>query len=153
MLMRQYPTKIPSRQRAVKRDPPVYDPFPMLKEHEHLIQELKSGNCVVFLGSGFAIPAGGPNWVDLLLKVAARAEKEMAQVVPSGLYDTVKKLTEDWDASKLEQAAQLLEDVLGKKKMNKLTADEVQRPRNEKDKNHFPVKAETIEKHKGNSLM
>ena len=35
----------------------------------HLIEEIRSGNCVAFVGAGFAAPAV-PNWDDLLRRIS-----------------------------------------------------------------------------------
>jgi hypothetical protein len=47
-----------------------------LKQYSHLIDEIRKNNCCIFLGAGFAVPSGCPNWVNLLLKVAEKVVNE-----------------------------------------------------------------------------
>jgi len=145
MLMRQYPINVKTRQRAVRRSPPVFDEMALLHRHEHLLDEITAGNCIIFLGSGFCVPAGAPNWVQLLVAIAKRAVDERPGTNPD-LLGTVERLTRDWEADKLEQAAQLLEDELTHSTMCEIVASEVQRPSQSSlaRAHHHPVTAATI---------
>ena len=47
-----------------------------VREHPELLRDIMKGNCIVFIGAGFCAPAGGPQWKDLLCKVAKRAKED-----------------------------------------------------------------------------
>lgn len=100
-------------------------------------------DCIGFIGlshlrrmaSGFSVPAGGHNWAQLLIRVAERAVNEAG--ARQELVERVVELCKSWKAEELNQAAQLIEDVLEEKHaadphspvMTSLVADEVQRHR------------------------
>ena len=78
----------------------------------HLIEELRAGRVIAFVGAGFSAPAGFPGWKQLLLKIAQAAYDESA--IPAGVHELVKTLLgAQWpSAAELDQAAQLMDDSL-----------------------------------------
>jgi len=71
---------------------------------------MKAGNVVVFLGAGFTLPAGLPTWVGLLKRL-----KSMATELRPAVQDELDRLIGRGTSDCLDQAAQILEDELGKK--------------------------------------
>jgi transcriptional regulator with XRE-family HTH domain/CheY-like chemotaxis protein len=73
-----------------------------------LVDEIQAGNCVAFVGAGFSAAAKLPAWGELLKQVAAGSgvspatRKHVAERVARG------------SASALDEAAQVLEDQLGR---------------------------------------
>ena len=78
----------------------------------HLIEELRAGRVIAFVGAGFSAPAGFPGWKQLLLKIAQAAHDESA--IPADVHALVKTLLgAQWpSAAELDQAAQLMDDSL-----------------------------------------
>lgn len=76
---------------------------------QHLIDELRSGNVIAFLGAGFTLPAGLPDWVGLLRKV-----KEQFMDLKPSIKVEIDRLIKRGTSDALDQAAQMLEDVCGK---------------------------------------
>eukprot|EP00658_Telonema_sp_P-2_P056523 TRINITY_DN4497_c0_g1_i4.p1 TRINITY_DN4497_c0_g1~~TRINITY_DN4497_c0_g1_i4.p1 ORF type:complete len:522 (-),score=109.32 TRINITY_DN4497_c0_g1_i4:18-1583(-) len=152
--MRQHNPTRRNRQRGIYRDPPVFDVQQEVHHQEHLVQEIMRGNCVIFLGAGFSIPAGGHNWGSLLQTVAERAVAEAGAdpMIPT----QVGQLCSSWQQDDMNQAAQLIEDTLetlhaangSSPLMTDLVADEVQRPRDNARAAHFPLDASTILQHR-----
>ena len=52
-------------------------------------QEIRSSNCLLFLGAGFSFPAGLPGWTDLLVKAAEEAARFVELGPPYDLGDDV----------------------------------------------------------------
>ena len=40
-----------------------------VRAYPSLLDEIASGHCLLFVGAGFAMPAGGPSWASLLQQV------------------------------------------------------------------------------------
>lgn len=78
----------------------------------HLIEELRAGRVIAFVGAGFSAPAGFPGWKQLLLKITQAAKTEGA--LPADVHELVGTLLgAQWpSAAELDQAAQLIDDSL-----------------------------------------
>jgi hypothetical protein len=78
----------------------------------HLVEELRAGRVIAFIGAGFSVPAGFPGWKKLLLQIASTAREDGA--LPVAVHDlVVALLSADWpSAAELDQAAQLIDDEL-----------------------------------------
>jgi hypothetical protein len=81
---------------------------PMSDIHESLLQSLRSGDCIAFLGSGFTSAANLPSWRTLLQQLAGRPEIDDARRAH------VQALLEKRTAHANDEAAQVLEDGLGR---------------------------------------
>jgi len=88
-----------------------------------LIESIHAGNCVAFLGAGFSIPAGLPGWGELLSGMATHEK------VPVEVRAHVLHLVEGGSAHSLDQAAQTLEDLLGRKTFAELLREPLQEAR------------------------
>eukprot|EP00667_Euglena_gracilis_P000041 EG_transcript_41 len=60
-----------------------------LLETPHLLQEIRSSNCLLFLGAGFSFPARLPGWSMLLVEAAKKAAGFVKQLKP---YDLSKDI-------------------------------------------------------------
>jgi CheY-like chemotaxis protein len=86
----------------------------------HLIDEIRAGNCVAFVGAGFSA-AGVPAWSDLLTNIASVG-------VPDETRQRVAELlSEPRTALDYEAAAQALRDALDKEPFDRRVAEEVAR--------------------------
>ena len=72
-----------------------------------LIEEIRAGRCVAFIGSGFSGAAGLPTWETLLRELAGRPEAE--RIRPQ-IEDRLTEKT----AHAFDEVAQALEDVIGR---------------------------------------
>ena len=75
-----------------------------------LLDEIHAGNCVAFVGAGFSAAARLPTWGKLLEQVADRAD--VARATRRHVADRVEK----GSAYALDEAAQVLEDDLGRER-------------------------------------
>jgi transcriptional regulator with XRE-family HTH domain len=75
---------------------------------EALLEEIRGGHCVAFVGAGFARAARLPAWGELLREVARRARLDAA------LRAHVERRVALGSSSALDEAAQVLEDALGR---------------------------------------
>eukprot|EP00743_Colponemidia_sp_Colp-15_P010993 GILK01012196.1.p1 GENE.GILK01012196.1~~GILK01012196.1.p1 ORF type:complete len:880 (+),score=135.42 GILK01012196.1:82-2640(+) len=88
----------------------------------HLIEEIKSGNCIAFVGAGFSAAAGFPTWATLIHRLNRKAfETDYLDV---STYEHVVELLSSPAAFWLDQAAQILEDALGRKIFAEMLAEE-----------------------------
>jgi hypothetical protein len=80
-----------------------------------LLDEINRGNCVAFVGAGFSLAAGLPVWKELLRQLAE------TEGVDATLSDHVRGLAKRSDATAhdLDQAAQMLVDVLDARRFTK----------------------------------
>jgi hypothetical protein len=74
-----------------------------------LIEEVRAGNCIAFVGAGFAGAAGFPTWAKLLQGLASRQE------VPSEVRQHIEELMEKGSSHAYDEAAQTLEWLLTRK--------------------------------------
>lgn len=72
-----------------------------------LIEAIRAGRCIAFVGSGFSGAAGFPTWTSLLEELASRPE---ADSIRPQLQERIKDKT----AHAFDEVAQALEDVLGR---------------------------------------
>jgi hypothetical protein len=87
-----------------------------------LLDEIRRGNCVAFVGAGFSAAAGLPSW-PALLRVMADA---LPGDVSAGSRATIDRLLESpahASNRELEMAAQLLFDALGEQQCRVLLRD------------------------------
>ena len=68
--IRRYPPPLVFGLRSERLPDSKHEPKEFQTIPPHLLSEIRTGNGVLFLGSGFSVPAGGPTWVKLLLKMA-----------------------------------------------------------------------------------
>ena len=61
--------------RKVVRMPDHVSIMDNLAEASHLLREIRSSNCLLFLGAGFSFPAKMPGWSKLLVTAAEKAEE------------------------------------------------------------------------------
>lgn len=87
-----------------------------------LVDQILAGNCVAFVGAGFTAAAGLPQWTDLLSELSALPE------IPAELRDHVSRLCSNASAHRLDRAAQLMQDHLGRKRFIAALADLLGRP-------------------------
>src|SRR5438046_3000607 len=80
----------------------------MIEVHENLLRALRSGDCIAFVGSGFASAAKLPSWRELLDDLAHRKG-----LGPSRRAH-VQALLEQQTAHAYNEAAQVIEDTLGR---------------------------------------
>ena len=69
----------PMLMRLVFRHPiPCFDCDRQIREYPGLLREIVNDRCLVFIGAGFCMPAGGPTWAKLLKDIArkGRAKQE-----------------------------------------------------------------------------
>jgi transcriptional regulator with XRE-family HTH domain/CheY-like chemotaxis protein len=76
-----------------------------------LVRAIERGNCVAFVGTGFSAASGLPDWGTLLGRVAAGAG-----VSESGRYYVESRISMG-NAHAFEEAAQVLEDQLGRQNL------------------------------------
>jgi hypothetical protein len=74
---------------------------------KHLVATIRAGNCVAFVGSGYAGAAGLPTWESLLRDLASRPE---AESIHAQVIDRLQAKT----AHAFDEVAQALEDKLGR---------------------------------------
>jgi transcriptional regulator with XRE-family HTH domain len=92
----------PLRHTAAAREPaPGYVP-------RELVREIHAGNCVAFVGAGFSGASQLPDWRTLLREIARRGS--LAETTRSHVEERV----ETGSAHALEEAAQMLEDQIGR---------------------------------------
>lgn len=76
---------------------------------EHLVNQIRAGNVIAFIGAGFTAPAGLPTWPGLIEAVAKRLPGTCRPSLVNEIINLVKRASAD----SLDQAAQMLEDELG----------------------------------------
>jgi hypothetical protein len=96
-----------------------------------LIQAIKSGNCVAFVGAGFSAPAQLPGWSDLLKRIVAKS-------VTIGLLqdqekikffnETIDEASVTKNSDLFDLVGQLLEDDIGTKLMENFVEEELTLP-------------------------
>ena len=72
-----------------------------------LVNAIRAGRCVAFVGSGFSSAANFPGWELLLRELAADSKAE-------SIRPQIEKRLEDKTSHAFDEAAQALEDVLGR---------------------------------------
>eukprot|EP00762_Andalucia_godoyi_P005287 ANDGO_06778.mRNA.1 hypothetical protein len=78
---------------------------------QHLIDEMKAGRVIAFLGAGFSAAANMPTWKELIMRIANRAFAESR--LTSSQFQFVERLVMSrGSGSDLDQAMQFLEDLL-----------------------------------------
>jgi len=88
-----------------------------------LIDAIKQGNCVAFVGAGFSVPAGMPGWGKLLSNIIEKVDPDhpgeatydgpkLDKKLIQFLKDKVKEANEKGNAELYDLVAQLLEDNL-----------------------------------------
>ena len=94
---------------------------PKFEPPDHLLDQIKEGKCIAFVGAGFSRPAGIPIWRDLLQGVLDH--ESVKDCITSELRIEVEKLLDIGAQESYDQAAQMLEDRLGNKRFQKVFAD------------------------------
>lgn len=95
---------------------------------KHLVSEIRSGNCVAFVGAGFSAAAGLPSW-SALLKFVISAAKERGLFEKAGcepsidefLFELVSKAASN--PENYDMCAQVLQDSLGVESVSTLMGE------------------------------
>jgi hypothetical protein len=87
-----------------------------------LIRSIQDGDCVAFLGAGFTAAAQLPGWKPLLTRIAAGPE------VPEAVRSHVAERVARGSAHALDEAAQALDDALGRARFLELLAEVLAHP-------------------------
>ena len=88
--------------------------------YDHLLDQIKEGKCIAFIGAGFSMPAGIPVWRELLREVLNH--DDVRDCVTPALRTEIEKLLEIGSQDSFDQAAQMLEDTFGDRKFKKAFA-------------------------------
>lgn len=80
-----------------------------------LIDTILRGECVAFVGAGFSAPAGLPGWKDLLRNVLDLGKKRLGDAPE---LDYVERRLEEGGSHAYDEAAQILEDLLGEEMLH-----------------------------------
>jgi len=84
---------------------------------ENLMTKIIDGNAVALTGAGFSMPANLVGWSDLLRALLAKVEE--TGEVDHNQFDFIERLISTGTADTFDQAAQCLEDSLGREFMQK----------------------------------
>jgi hypothetical protein len=84
----------------------------------HLLQQIKEGKCIAFVGAGFSMPAGMPTWVQLLEKLLEKEEDLHGDTADVEVRKEIRKLIAQKNGDSLERAAQMLEDLCGPQELH-----------------------------------
>lgn len=99
---------------------------------ETLVDAIRRGNCVAFIGTGFTQPAGLPTWGKLLRLVVTEAQQE-GRITDKDLLAfinlTIDKAVKGGSGEQYELAAQLLEDALGTEELERRVAAQLELPK------------------------
>jgi CheY-like chemotaxis protein len=99
----------------MERTPTAIDP--------RLLEDIRAGNCVAFVGAGFSAAAGLPPWPELLRTVARGLSPEEAAAHRDAIERLLGPLDVRGSHRELEMAAQLLFDELGEERCRGLLRD------------------------------
>jgi hypothetical protein len=88
-----------------------------------LLEDIRSGNCVAFVGAGFSAAAGLPPWPELVRSVARALPAEEAAEHRATLEQLLGAPGMRGSHRELEMAAQLLFDALGEERCRVLLRD------------------------------
>lgn len=99
---------------------------------EPLVEAIKSGNCVAFVGAGFSIPAKLPSWATLLRNIVDNVEKENL-ITDNDLLKFLRNTIDDaftrGSSDAYDLAAQLLEDNITTQILEQMVSDQLKIPR------------------------
>lgn len=96
-----------------------------------LIESIKQGRCIAFIGAGFSVPCKLPTWANLLSKIVDRVENENLLNTPDAqellifLREKIEHASKTGNAEIYDLVAQLLEDNLTVEVVEKLVRDEL----------------------------
>jgi hypothetical protein len=99
-----------------------------------LVQSIKDGDCVVFIGAGFSAPARLPSWTRLLeILVDDLCGKDSANPKRVSLrqlmgYDAHGNWVGGHNSDSFDQCAQCVEDELGERRVHELIAEALKLP-------------------------
>lgn len=85
-----------------------------------LLEDIRAGNCVAFVGAGFSAAAGLPPWPELVRAIARELPAEEAAVHRATLEQLLGTPDTHGSHRELEMAAQLLFDALGEQRCRQL---------------------------------
>lgn len=85
---------------------------------ELLLQQIKEGKCIAFVGAGFSMPAGMPTWVQLLVKLLEKEKEVHGDIEDTEKQKEIRKLIAEKNGDSLERAAQMLEDLCSPKELH-----------------------------------
>jgi len=98
-----------------------------LMETPHLLKEIRSSNCLLFLGAGFSFPARLPGWTNLLVEAAKKAAGFVKQTKPYNLSATVSIESEKRDNNQVSIMVKKRSQPHGKETVEVLTQILVQK--------------------------
>lgn len=78
---------------------------------QHLVDELRAGRVIAFVGAGFSAAARMPTWIDLIKGICASALA--VHLITDSQTAFVHKIVKRGTGSDLDQAMQYLQDLLG----------------------------------------
>ena len=87
---------------------------------DFLVQRLREGQCILFVGAGLSAAAGLPTWSNLLKGITAWAERERPGTA------SVDEINQLLAAGKLEQVADHLRDVIGLEGLQRALAERLE---------------------------
>src|SRR5512139_1767119 len=85
-----------------------------------LLEDIRGGNCVAFVGAGFSAAAGLPPWPELVRAIARELPPSEAAVHRTTLEQLLGAQDSKGSHRELEMAAQLLFDALGEHRCRQL---------------------------------
>ncbi|HEX9206921.1 MAG TPA: SIR2 family protein [Steroidobacteraceae bacterium] len=88
-----------------------------------LLEDIRAGNCVAFVGAGFSAAAGLPAWPELVRAIARALPPEEAAIHRATLDQLLGTPETQGSHRELEMAAQLLFDALGEERCRHLLRD------------------------------
>jgi hypothetical protein len=96
-----------------------------------LLEDIRAGTCIAFVGAGFSAAAGLPSWPDLV-RAVARALPKAERAVHRATIDQLVGAEQQGayaQQRELEMAAQLLFDAVGEERCRALLRDALRRER------------------------
>jgi CheY-like chemotaxis protein len=88
-----------------------------------LLEDIRAGNCVAFVGAGFSAAAGLPAWPDLVRAVALELPSREREAHRATIESLVGSGGRGYSHRELEMAAQLLFDAVGEERCRHLLRD------------------------------
>lgn len=99
---------------------------------QHLLNEIRAGRCIAFVGAGFSAAAGLPGWARLMYEVIKKG-KDLRMFAERGVPDLpifLEQLVKDGanNPENYDMCAQILEDTLGGEVVSKMMQESLRLP-------------------------
>lgn len=88
-----------------------------------LLEDIRAGNCVAFVGAGFSAAAGLPSWPELVRRVADALPPDERAAHRATIDQLMGPSDRHYSHRELEMAAQLLFDAIGEERCRHLLRD------------------------------